>query len=232
MLRNQLTKTEKLVYLFLLLIYIVAFYIDSFSPAYFDSHFAQEDGFVENLTALALLMIPILEIKRLIKFWRIKKVAWKFGVIAFIVLFTFGAGEEISWGQRIFEIETNEYFLENNAQGETNLHNLVVQDVKINKLIFSQLLGVLLFIYFVALPPLYNKFEFIHRLINRFSVPICKYHHLLFFLFFVGITLLLESNRKWELLELTFATIFFLIFLRPRNYIPIFSSVSSKKNIN
>ena len=34
------------------------------------------------------------------------------------------AGEEISWGQRVFGWETPEKFAEMNEQGETNLHNL------------------------------------------------------------------------------------------------------------
>ena len=33
-------------------------------------------------------------------------------------------GEEISWGQRIFDIETPEFFRRHNLQKETNLHNL------------------------------------------------------------------------------------------------------------
>jgi len=33
------------------------------------------------------------------------------------------AGEEISWGQRLFNIPTPEFFNEHNLQGETNLHN-------------------------------------------------------------------------------------------------------------
>lgn len=32
--------------------------------------------------------------------------------------------EEISWMQRIANVESSEFFLENNAQGETNFHNL------------------------------------------------------------------------------------------------------------
>lgn len=34
------------------------------------------------------------------------------------------AGEEVSWGQRVFGWETPESFAEANEQGETNLHNL------------------------------------------------------------------------------------------------------------
>lgn len=40
------------------------------------------------------------------------------------LLFIFAAGEEISWGQRIFGISTPDALLEANRQQETNLHNL------------------------------------------------------------------------------------------------------------
>jgi len=33
--------------------------------------------------------------------------------------------EEISWGQHIFHFPSSRYFLENNLQEETNLHNLI-----------------------------------------------------------------------------------------------------------
>lgn len=39
------------------------------------------------------------------------------------LLFFFGAGEEISWGQRIFDFETPE-FMASNIQGEFSVHNL------------------------------------------------------------------------------------------------------------
>jgi hypothetical protein len=44
-----------------------------------------------------------------------------------IVVLILMAGEEISWGQRIFHWSTPEFFLDNNAQRETNLHNLATQ---------------------------------------------------------------------------------------------------------
>ncbi|MCZ7674723.1 MAG: hypothetical protein M5U35_00845 [Roseovarius sp.] len=44
----------------------------------------------------------------------------------YAIVFFFGAGEEMSWGQRIFGWESGEYFQQHNFQGETNLHNLVV----------------------------------------------------------------------------------------------------------
>jgi hypothetical protein len=40
------------------------------------------------------------------------------------LLFIFFAGEEISWGQRLFHIHTPDYFLVHNEQRELNIHNL------------------------------------------------------------------------------------------------------------
>ena len=42
----------------------------------------------------------------------------------------FVAGEEISWGQRIFTYRPPVYFLENNFQQEMNLHNVVDTDLR------------------------------------------------------------------------------------------------------
>ncbi|MGE3314239.1 MAG: hypothetical protein AB7O26_03910 [Planctomycetaceae bacterium] len=45
-----------------------------------------------------------------------------FGLFAIGMFFC--AGEEISWGQRVFDVETPEGLLEVNKQNETNLHNV------------------------------------------------------------------------------------------------------------
>jgi tetratricopeptide (TPR) repeat protein len=45
-----------------------------------------------------------------------------FAVLALACFYV--AGEEISWGQRIFDIQTPEFLKKHNLQNETNLHNL------------------------------------------------------------------------------------------------------------
>ncbi len=40
------------------------------------------------------------------------------------VVMVFAAGEEISWGQRVLELQTPEYFQLNNKQDEISLHNI------------------------------------------------------------------------------------------------------------
>ena len=133
------------------------------------------------------------------------------------LVFLFGAGEEISWGQRIFKVESSEYFLENNAQGETNLHNMVVDGKKINKIIFSQLLTAVLVLYLLITPFLYRKFEPIKKLADSFAIPIVKWHQTIAFLICTGLLIFMGSDRKWELYELAFGVIFLLIFLKPFN---------------
>ncbi len=214
---SSLTTTEKLTYLFLILIFGLGIYYANTNLQYFDEVYTKEDGFAEYGTSFLLFCSSMLLLYRFFKLFKHKQILWKVGVFLMAIVFLFGAGEEISWGQRIFNIESSEYFIENNAQGETNLHNMVVGETKINKLIFSQLLTVILVIYLIITPILFRKFEAIKNLANLFAVPIVKWHHTIAFLTCTGILVFIPSSRKWELYELAFGVIFFLIFLNPLN---------------
>jgi hypothetical protein len=81
--------------------------------------FCREDGPVENLTALFYLLAAGMFIyaNRGDGFRNI----WLWG---YAVLFFLVAGEEISWGQRLFCIDTPEVLVRVNVQGEANLHNI------------------------------------------------------------------------------------------------------------
>ena len=85
---------------------------------------AQEDGIIEGLSALALVVAAVIWL--VYSFVAIKNKAWLDVIISLtmtVIFFIIGM-EEISWGQRIFGIESNQFFLENNMQNETNPHNL------------------------------------------------------------------------------------------------------------
>lgn len=214
---NTITKTDKIAYLFLILVFGMGIFFANTNLQYFDEVYTKEDGFAEYGTAFLLICSAILLIYRFFILQKLKKSLWKIGILTIALVFIFGAGEEISWGQRIFNIESSEYFAEHNAQGETNLHNMVVDGKKINKIIFSQLLTILLVIYLIIAPILFRKFESIKKLADTFAVPIVKWHHTIAFLVVTGTLIFINSNRKWELYELAFAVIFFLIFLNPLN---------------
>ena len=113
----------------LLLVLIVGLYFAIKDPSYFSNTYVPEDGLFENLTAVFLLFISIVMAWRIIKFRKGKSWLWYLTHIGVMLIFFFGAGEEISWGQRIFNIESSEFFEEHNTQDEMNLHNLEIGGV-------------------------------------------------------------------------------------------------------
>lgn len=213
----MLTRTEKIAYVFLAIVLSISVYFGYTDADFFNKVIAREDGSVEYGTAVFLFLIAVLCLYRLFTVGKTKNFAWKIGVLGFALLFIFGAGEEISWGQRIFNIESGEYFLENNAQKETNLHNLVVGGKKVNKVIFSQLLMLVMVIYLIAVPIIYRRAAWLKNLLDRFAVPVVQWHHTIAFLVSTLLVSINPPDRKWEVYELAFGVIFFLIFLNPFN---------------
>ena len=180
----------------------------------------REDGLVENLTALFLLGWSAVGVYRSIGHYRLK--AWKpmltWSVIA--LLFFFGAGEEISWGQRIFEIETPRFFAEKNIQNEMNLHNLVIGGVKVNMLVFSKMLFGVLAIYLLLLRPLASKLSWVNRLLCDFQVPLARWTYVIIWLVFMGIVNMINLVKAGELYEFIFSVMFLVIFLNPLIILP------------
>ncbi len=176
----------------------------------------REDGWVEYLTTLFLFLSALLlgiNAFKAIKLKNSKQIL--FFTLAMFV-FIFGTGEEISWGQRIFGVETGDYFLENNYQAETNLHNLEIGGVDLNQLIFSQLMFIVLIFYFLFLPILVYKTKFFRKLIVDFGVPMPRLQHTIMLLATnLTIIFLINIKRESELHELALTGIFLLVFLNP-----------------
>lgn len=102
-----------------LIILVIRVYISDWHRTY--SIIIREDGPIEYSTVIVYLAAFIVSIN-ILKFFKNDK---KFFVL--FVVFSIGffliAMEEISWGQRIFDFSTPDWFPEN-RQYETNLHNL------------------------------------------------------------------------------------------------------------
>lgn len=195
-----------------------------FTDEAFFQNLVKEDGFYENLTSIFLFLSSFLLFYKFFKYSKYYSLTWKIGVLIMAIGLFFGAGEEISWGQRIFGIQSSEFFNENNAQHETNLHNMVVGDVKLNKLIFSNLMSILFGIYFLVLPVVWNKVPTLKKLIDKFGIPVARPVHVIIFLVATALILLpISHSRKWEIWEYAFALIMFLIVLNPLNRSIIFS---------
>lgn len=176
-----------------------------------------EDGVVEWLSVLGLLSASVVCFRRF--FMLFKNRTWWFLAILFVfaVILFFGAGEEISWGQRLLGLKSSEFFEKNNAQGETNLHNLVVDGVKLNKLIFTLALGVAMIMYLLAVPLLYNKNTGARRLMNSTGVPVPRTYQVIFFVLFAALASLIPHEKNAELLECVTGLMLFLIIAFPRN---------------
>jgi hypothetical protein len=186
--------------------------------------YVQEDGIAEWLTVVGLMLGAIVCFSRLSKLWR-KKSKWFLLVTLLLGLFLFfAAGEEISWGQRIFGLRTPEYFMEHNAQHETNLHNLIVGKVKLNKLIFSVILVGALGVFLLFTPVLYQKSQPVRKLIDQSAIPVPRLYQVIAFLLVFILTSLIHHGKNAELLECGGALLFFLIVRFPKNH-EIFKSV-------
>lgn len=116
-----------------------------------------EDGVMEYLT-VALLLVSAL-------FGGLAARKRTFPKPDRVLLWVFAGGlvflamEEISWGQRIFGIETPAALKESNVQGEINLHNLTVGWNEVVRMVLACILsGILLLLPRDAIPGLKGRF--------------------------------------------------------------------------
>ena len=213
----RVTRVEAFFYAVLLQFLLFGLYFAHTNLQYFEGVFAVEDGLVEWLTVLWLVSASILCITRIFKLKSKRSKLFLFMLAFFAVGFLFGAGEEISWGQRIFETNAGEFFSKHNAQGETNLHNLVVGGTKINKLIFGTLLGIIIAVYCLILPTLARKVPAVMKLVDKFAIPIPRGHHVLAYLVIFLLVEINPSPKRGEMVEFGGTLMFFLMFLNPWN---------------
>jgi hypothetical protein len=191
--------------------------------------YVQEDGIVEWLTVLGLILGCIVCVRRFLQLIKHRTAWFLIVTIGLGLLLFFAAGEEISWGQRILGIKSSEFFKEKNSQGETNLHNLVVGGKKLNKIIFSIGLTVAMGIYLLVFPVLYRYHNGTKQFIDRSGIALPKAYQVFSMLLVFGITSLLPHEKKAELLEAGIALLFFLVIRFPANIFVFTQSTNSSK---
>lgn len=125
----------------------------------------REDGVIEYATAFFYLVASVVSAVLAYRSRHWKARAWMLGILA--VLFLGVSGEEISWGQRIFDIETPEFLEEHNIQKEMNLHNMFGYTAD-HVLYF----GVLL--YGGLVPFLARRIPFFRNLFDAVGLPIAS----------------------------------------------------------
>lgn len=208
---------EKLGFIFIFLVVGLGLYFSRTNLPYFEGTFVREDSFVEWTSVLALFVGTLLCLYRvhILKPFRNNGFIW--GLYFFAFLFFFGMGEEISWGQRIFEFNSPQFFLKYNSQMEFNFHNLRFGGFKINKYIFGTLLGIIIASYFLILPFAYQRIEKIKAFVNRFAIPVPRIYHIAAYLLLFLLVNAIPSGKKGEILEFGGCWIFLMMIFEPLN---------------
>jgi len=187
------------------------------NKTWFEQKYVVEDGFIEDLTLIPLTVLTITSLLYLARFTR-KKNAWFFLTYLGIAFGSFFVlGEEISWGQRIFHFKTSEFFEEHNSQDEENIHNLVLDGEKLNKIIFTDVLVAGVAIYLVGFPWFYGRNDRFKKFIDDSGVPIPTLYQIISSLLVFGLSFLTFDSKGAELLEFGGCAMFMLIVLYPLN---------------
>ena len=171
-----------------------------------------EDNLIEYLTALGLLSISILF---LILYFRTRH----FLNLLFCLVFFFGFGEEISWGQRILEFQTPDLVEKGNAQDEFTIHNLRIfnaldengnptKGLNINMLFALFCLG-----YGVLLPVLSIIFKNIERITNFIGLDIPPVSLGLLFIVKSMVSTIIFSNFSYKDLRIGESSEFISVFI-------------------
>lgn len=215
---QSLRSIEKIVLVFVFVLMITGIIAALTNRTWFEQSYVEEDGPIEWLTELPLAIIFITSIFYLIKFISVKKNIWFALTYLFIGLGSFFVfGEEISWGQRIFHFKTSEYFEKHNSQDEMNIHNLILDGVRINKLIFSQLLIGAAIIYLIIFPLAYRRNQKFKSFIDKAVFPIARPYQIIGCIAVFVLSFLTLDTKGAELLEFGGCFMFMLIVLYPQN---------------
>lgn len=124
-----------------------------------------EDGIFENLTAVFYVTGSLFCFTGFIRNRRRGPWPARYFLLGWAALLFFLGMEEISWGQRVFGVETPEFLASRNLQNETNLHNLSTLDF--NRLFYSSV-----FLVGVALPSLTVLSSRFNSIVGRLDIQL------------------------------------------------------------
>lgn len=217
-----MTRLEQGVVAFVVIFVGLGAYLAFVNEAFFRDNYTVEDGFTEWCTVVALFVVFVVCARRL---WLLRSER-NFGFLAitgFLTLFAlFGAGEEISWGQRILGFDSAPFFVENNAQQETGFHNLQItigdKQYKLNRIVFGLGMAIAFFLYLAVMTPLHRRVPVATSLIDRLGIPMPQNYQIAMYLFVLVVAeLMIASSKRGEIIEFGGSLIFMLNVLYPGN---------------
>lgn len=119
------------------------------------------------------------------------------------LLCALAALEEISWFQRILDVQSSEFFLQNNRQGETNIHNLAVGDGSLHKNVLLKLIFIAGITHNLILPLVARSKPGVRRWVESLGLYLPPLSASVVYLVLVALShILVEHPRKGELGEM------------------------------
>ncbi len=174
-----------------------------------------EDRVLEWLTVVLFVLTGVIALIIAIRI-RSNKLPYFWFYLIVSILFVLFSLEELSWGQRLIGVESPEFFLDNNDQGEINIHNVIQQwgkDLSIFGITYDfktkHVTGLFLFFYGSILPIIaisHKISDFFRRI--QFVVPPL----ILSFSFFLAAILMIDkpTGQEEEIGEFFFSICLFL----------------------
>jgi hypothetical protein len=168
-----------------------------------------EDGIVEWMQFLCFsvtaAMLGYVAVERAMREPRLALAT--VGIAGVAVVVALAALEEISWFQRVLNVASPEFFVENNRQAEMNLHNLALGKASIHKTIMLKLILVIGLVHNIVLPILARTRPAIRRMVESLGLYLPPLSASLIYIALVVLSnVLIDHPRKGELGELFGAT--------------------------
>jgi hypothetical protein len=164
-----------------------------------------EDGIVEWMQFLCFTVLSIL--LGFAFFERLKRADR--GVLELLalgglsLLCALAAMEEISWLQRVLNVQSSEYFLQNNRQGETNIHNLAVGSGSLHKNVLLKLIAIVGLTHNLILPLVARFKPGVRTWVEKLGLYLPPLSASVIYLVLVALShALIEHPRKGELGEM------------------------------
>lgn len=221
---------------------IPLFYIPSFISDDYLIKLTREDGFYENMGAIFFMLTAIAFFILALKPSLFQGNNGSAGIyekwyfLLFGLLFVFACGEEISWGQRIFNFSTPESIKESNVQEEFNFHNLeffhgktadgeekkgIAAMLEMHKLFYMSF-----FIFLLIIPLIYRFSTRFKSLVDKLHAPVPSVFLGILFAFNLGIGHLIKVMVENEIpdvghgvVEIKEVVIAVILFLLPLSWI-------------
>ena len=170
-----------------------------------------EDGIVEWMQFLTFALTSGLLAYVTVDRWKDGGFRLEVAVLGFLsLLVALAALEEVSWFQRVLQIQSPEFFVQNNRQGETNLHNMAMGGESLHKAVLLKIIVISGLIHNLFLPLLALKRPAIRTFVERFGLYLPPLAASIPYLVLVILShLLIDHPRKGELGE-TFGAVHYM----------------------